>query len=484
MDFRPPSHHKSLEAFSEHWAAIGQQLGAHLEGHREPREVLARPAHVLGADAANRFAIHPMEGWDGTLDGAPSELTLRRWENFGASGADLIWGGEAFAVHPDGRANPNQLHLREGDASLIDLQALLAALRLGRERAGLDPEGAIVGLQLTHSGRFSRPGVELRPRIPQSHPVLDKRFGVNTDEALLSDEELADLRARYLRAARLAQAAGFDFVDVKACHGYLMHELLSARERRGSYGGPLESRWRLLSEVLCDVREHCGDLQLGVRLSAADVFPHAKGPDGLGAPVGIEQHRPYHHGFGVDADDPLRFDLAEPQRLIAHLNALGVAAINVTVGSPYYCPHVQRPAAYPPSDGYRPHEDPLLNVGKQVVLTRALKAAFPDVPMVGSGYSYLQEWLPHVGAFEVDQEHVDFVGLGRMVLSYPDLPLDVLAGRPLARKRICRTFSDCTTAPRKGLVSGCYPLDPVYRERPEAKQVAAIRRASAQGAQQ
>ncbi|MHC4376059.1 MAG: oxidoreductase [Planctomycetota bacterium] len=456
MDFRPPSHHKSLEAFSEHWAAIGEQLGERLAGHARPQEVLGRDAEVFGRRAGNRFAIHPMEGWDGTADGAPSEWTLRRWENFGASGADLIWGGEAFAVHPDGRANPNQLFLRAGDASLNDLRELRASLKRGRERAGLDP---------------------------QRHPVLDERFGVS-DDALLSDAELSGLRERYLRAAELAAEAGFDFVDIKACHGYLMHELLAARHRPGPYGGELESRWRLLEEVLTGVRERCPELGLGVRLSAADTFPHDKGPDGLGAPVGIEEHRPYTHAFGVDAEQPLNFDLEEPRSLIAHLVDLGVGALNVTAGSPYYCPHLLRPAAYPPSDGYKPHEDPLLNVGRHIALTRALKSSFPELPLVGSGYSYLQEWLPSVGAHEVAGGHVDFVGIGRMVLSYPEFPLDVLRGEQLQRKRICRTFSDCTTAPRKGKLSGCYPLDPTYRALPEAKEIAAIRRAAAQGADQ
>ena len=89
---------------------------------------------------------------------------------------------------------------------------------------------------------------------------------------------------------------------------------------------------------------------------------------------------------------------------------------------------------------------------------------------MSSGYSYLQEFLPHVAQACVREGWFDAVGLGRMVLSYPELPADVLAGRPLARKQICRTFSDCTTAPRNGLVSGCYPLDPFYRERPERER--------------
>ena len=146
-----------------------------------------------------------------------------------------------------------------------------------------------------------------------------------------------------------------------------------------------------------------------------------------------------------------------------------------TCGSPYYNPHIQRPAAFPPSDGYQPPEDPLIPVARQINTTARLKERFPDLAIVGSGYSYLQEWLPNVGQRAVRDGRVDFVGLGRMVLAYPELPADVLAGRPLARKRICRTFSDCTTAPRNGLVSGCYPLDPYYKGRPETVELSRIK---------
>jgi hypothetical protein len=140
----------------------------------------------------------------------------------------------------------------------------------------------------------------------------------------------------------------------------------------------------------------------------------------------------------------------------------------ITAGSPYYNPHMQRPALFPPSDGYLPPEDPLVGVARQIAATASLKKDFPGMAIVGSAYSYLQEWLPHVAQYNVRHGMTDFVGLGRMVLSYPDLPADVLAGRPLQRKQICRTFSDCTTGPRLGLVSGCFPLDPFYKAHPDA----------------
>jgi hypothetical protein len=142
--------------------------------------------------------------------------------------------------------------------------------------------------------------------------------------------------------------------------------------------------------------------------------------------------------------------------------------ICTTAGSPYYCPHIQRPATFPPVDGYEPPEDPLVGVARQIDATARLKAAFPDMAIVGSAYTYLQDWLPHVAQYNVTHGLTDFVGLGRLVLSYPDLPADVLSGRPLKRKSICRTFSDCTTAPRMGLVSGCYPLDGFYAAHDDA----------------
>jgi 2,4-dienoyl-CoA reductase-like NADH-dependent reductase (Old Yellow Enzyme family) len=149
--------------------------------------------------------------------------------------------------------------------------------------------------------------------------------------------------------------------------------------------------------------------------------------------------------------------------------------VNLSCGSPYYNPHIQRPAIFPPSDGYQPPEDPLVGVWRQIDVSRQCKLAVADLPMVGSGYSYLQDFLPHVAQAVVREGWIDFAGLGRMVLAYPELPADCLEVGELKRKRVCRTFSDCTTAPRHELVSGCYPLDPYYKALPEAARVKAIK---------
>ena len=168
-------------------------------------------------------------------------------------------------------------------------------------------------------------------------------------------------------------------------------------------------------------------------------------------------------------------DLTEPSQFCSLLEQLGIELVCTTAGSPYYNPHMQRPAAFPPSDGYLPPEDPLAGVARQIAATAELKRRHPRLCFIGSAYSYLQEWLPNVGQRVVRDGGADFIGLGRMVLSYPDLPADVLAGRTLQRKKICRTFSDCTTGPRNGLISGCFPLDPFYKQMPERKTLQEIK---------
>lgn len=223
------------------------------------------------------------------------------------------------------------------------------------------------------------------------------------------------------------------------------------------------------------IRGECPGFEIGVRVSVGDVFPHSPGEDRRGEPTAWEEHLPYDWGFGMSREDPRRVDLTEGLRFLEVVRDLGIALVNVTLGVPYYSPHLSRPAAYPPSDGYQPPGDPLIEVAEHLRAVRACKRAFGELALVGTGYTYLQEWLPNVAQHEVGGGHVDFVGVGRMVLSYPELPLDVLRGRPLQRRKICRTFSDCTTGPRNGLRSGCYPLDDFYRQGPEAERLREIK---------
>ena len=466
MRFTQVKNLASAGALRAHLAAGGIDLP--VDDAVDPAGVLASPVTFRDAVAGsktvpNRFAILPMEGWDADADGAPTELVGRRWSRFGRSGAGLVW-GEATAVRPDARANPHQLMLDERTVGAF------AALREGLERS------QVAGLQLTHSGRFARPHGAPAPVVAYAHPLLDRRVGAGPG-SVVSDDQLDEIAAAFVETAVLAEAAGFDFVDIKHCHGYLLHELLSAVDRPGRYGGDLAGRTRFLRTVVEGIRAGAPSLALAVRLSVFDVAPHAPGPDGVGVP---ETGRGYRHAFGGDGTGA-GIDLTEPHAFLDICAELGIGLVATTAGSPYYSPHVQRPAYFPPSDGYDPPEDPLVGVARQIRATAELALDHPRVTIVGSGYSYLQEWVGHVAQPVVASGGASLVGLGRMALSYPDLPATVLAGRPLDRRLVCRTFSDCTTAPRNGLVSGCYPLDPFYKNLPErAVLVAAKRRAKVQ----
>ncbi|MGE0379193.1 MAG: NADH:flavin oxidoreductase, partial [Planctomycetaceae bacterium] len=426
---------------------------------------LAAPFDLQGVTVGNRWCVHPMEGWDGADDGRPSAHTIRRWRHFGESGCKLIWGGEAFAVTHAGRANPNQLYQRQENTGAM--RALHDTLMQShRERfGGGAADDLLVGLQLTHSGRFCRPHAKerLEPRIAYHHPLLDAKFGIDPgdDSVLLTDDDFRAITDAYVTAAKMAWDIGFRFVDVKACHGYLIHETLSAFDRPGPYGGDFAGRTRFLRETIDAIRRECPELLIGVRLSAFDrpaYYPDpartGRGKFGPGIP---DEFRGYlYPGFGCSRDNPLVIDLTEPIRLIRVLaDEHGVALFNISCGSPYYNPHIQRPAFYPPSDGYQPPEDPLVGCVRQIQAVRDLKQALPDIPLVGTAYSYFQEYLPHVAQAVVRAGWVDFVGFGRLVLSDWELPAKVLAGEDYrAAKKICRTFSDCTTAPRNGIISG------------------------------
>jgi NADPH2 dehydrogenase len=450
------------EAFTDHLDRLGVPIP--VDQDIDPSGPLAEPLVVHDGSAGelhvpNRFAALPMEGWDGTEDGRPTELVRRRWSRIGSGGCGLVW-GEATAVRADGRANPRQLVLDERTVDdVAGLRSLLAA-------------DQVAGLQLTHSGRFARPDGTPQPRTAYPHPILDDRVGATTAD-VLGDDDLDELAHRFVDAAVLAAEAGFDFVDVKHCHGYLLHELLSARERPGPYGGDLAGRTRFLRTVVAGIRDRAPGLAVAVRLSLFDLVPHAAGPDGTGEPVATG---PYPFAFGGDGTG-VGADLTEAHAFLALLESMGIGLVGTTLGSPYYCPHLQRPAYFPPSDGYAPPEDPLVGVGRHLQATAEVVRAHPGLVVVGAGYTYLQDWLPHVAQAVVGAGDVHLVGLGRMLLSYPDLAASVLAGEGLRRRQVCRTFSDCTTAPRHGLVSGCYPLDPFYKEHPDRPALFAVKAA-------
>ncbi len=486
---------KSIADFRAHISSLGIELPCDdgiTTGTASPLAWPIDGANVNGKRIGNRIAIQPMEGWDGTTTGGVTDPMRRRWQRFGGSGAKLIFGGEAMAVRPDGRANPNQLILvEENQAGIAELVGIL-------KRAHVECYGTtddlVIGFQLTHSGRFCKPNdkFKMEPRVAYRHPILDRKFNVTSEEQVWKDDEIEELICCYVRAAAVARTAGADFVDIKHCHGYLLHEFLGAHTRPGKFGGSFEHRTRILREIVAGIRASGNAIDIGVRLSAFDFVPFKPDPTraesgklGPGIPEDFSHCLPYRYGFGVKADNPVEYDLTETFQFADLCRELGIKLLNLSAGSPYYNPHIQRPAAYPPSDGYQPAHDPLIDVARQfgVVrqirehLTRNSKPETSNPILIGTGYSYLQDYLPHVAQAAVRGGWTDLIGLGRAVLSYPNMLMDAMGQGKLTPKFICRTFSDCTTGPRNGLISGCFPLDDYYKARPEAAQLKELKRA-------
>jgi NADPH2 dehydrogenase len=498
---------KTVTDFRAHVAALGLDLPCEdqiVAGNASPLAQGIDGVTINGKRVGNRWAIHPMEGWDGTTTGGVTEEMLRRWQRFGESGAKLIYGGEAMAVRPDGRANPNQIIItEENKAGIASLRETL--VKAHQERYG-QTDDLVIGFQLTHSGRFCKPNDKKRmePRVAFRHPILDRKFNVTSDAQMFTDAEIEELIQCYIRAAKIAWDVGADFVDIKHCHGYLLHEFLGAHTRPGKFGGSFENRTRILRDIVAGIRASGNKIELGVRLSAFDFVPFKPDPAlsqpgklGPGIPENYSHCLPYRYGFSVNPNNPVDYDLTETFQFAELCAQLGVKILNLSAGSPYYNPHIQRPAAYPPSDGYQPAHDPLIDVARQINVVRQIKAqlsreakverrepgqpstldARPSTPiLIGTAYSYLQEYLPHVAQYVVRNDWTDMVGLGRMVLSYPNILAEAVEKGSITPKQICRTFSDCTTAPRNGMISGCYPLDKYYSAKPEFQQLKEVKK--------
>ena len=386
-------------------------------------------------EIGNRWAILPLEGWDSDLDGFPTDKSVARWEAFGRSGVKMIW-GESAAVRLDGRSTPSQLLV--SDDTIDGLRRLREAAGNAHADVFDGADDLKVGIQITHSGRLSHPAPsgEAAPVTVRHHPYLDEKLGPPADAPLMSDRELHRLIEDYVTAAEVVVQAGFDFVDLKACHGYLGHELLGAFDRPGEFGGSFENRTRFLKSVAKRVKSNTPSLKLALRLSAFDTVVHTAGEDGVGAPITSD---PYRFWFGTDQSGH-EIDLSEPIRLLTELQDLGVDLICVTGSSPYNSWHYQRPALNSKPGEYTTPEDPLVGVARHIQVTSELRAAVPGIVTVGSGYSYLQQWLPNVAQAAVGRGMTDIVGVARMHLAYPGMISDSLNGRPLDLTAIAAAF--------------------------------------------
>lgn len=441
---RPENFHfHSLDEIRQHVA----ELKLNLE-FSDDISVLLKPVKVGDFTLPNRFVVLPMEGCDGLPDGSPDELTLRRYHRFAAGGAGLLW-VEATAIVHESRANPRQLWLHAGTvdafARMVD-----ATHRAARERMGPSHRPMLM-LQLTHSGRYSKPGRAPAPIIAHHSKFLDPAHNLPSDYPLISDAELERLEDIYVSAAKLAKQAGFDGVDIKACHRYLMSELLASYTRENSrYGGEdFANRSRLLRNVVQKVKAAVPGLIVSSRMNVHDAMA-------------------YPYGFGMDHADATKADLKEPKELVGFFQEQGAPLINITIGNPYHNPYVNRPYDLPVMGAPFPPEPPAFGVQRFMNIVREIQQAHPQMAVIGGGYSWLRQFFPHLAAANVRSGAVSLIGLGRMSFAYPDFAKDLMEKGSLSPDKVCVACSACTQIMRDNGRSGCVPHDaaiyePIYK---------------------
>ena len=375
-----------------------------------------------------------MEGCDGKRNGAIDELTRRRYLRFARSGAGIIW-FEATAVCAEGRTNPRQLFINEenvnGYAQLVDEIRQTAI-----EECGFAP---LIIVQLTHSGRFSKPNGTPEPIVAyrNSHWEIGKE---NQPYTVATDAYCDEIAEKYAQAAKLAEKAGFDGIDVKCCHGYLFNEFLSAYDRKGKYGGSLENRTRLYLSCIDSVKKSVSKAFVTTRLNACDCFP-------------------YPYGYGVNAENEI--DLSETKIIITELKSRGIELINITLGNPYLIPHFNRPCINAPEDG---------KIGMERIysVTKEISGAFPEIKFIMSGLSFEGENAVDYATEAIEKGVAAFAGFGRMTFAYPDFYRDYLKNGKLDKSKVCLKCSKCTELMRNASVAGCPVRDsetymPYYR---------------------
>jgi 2,4-dienoyl-CoA reductase-like NADH-dependent reductase (Old Yellow Enzyme family) len=411
-------------------------------------QVLFSPVRIGEFYAPNALVIQPMEGCDATAGGSPTEMTFRRYRRFAAGGSGLIW-FEATAVVPEGKGNPKHLYLARTNTDCF--RKLVCEVHRTANMSMGEGHRPLCILQLTHAGRFSRPVAEKAPVYAARNPFLDEKAGVGPNHEPISDGGLDRLRDRYVEAAVLALEAGFDGVDIKACHHYLVSELLSAHTRPGKYGGNLERRARFLLETVERIRAAAGEkFILAVRLNIFD---------------GIA----YPYGFGIDRDNHMQPDFTEPLWLVDQLRQRGVKLVNASGGTPYFNPHVGRPFDIPPVGEKAPDEHPLSGVSRLLGLAAVVQKEFSEIAVVSTGYSWFRQFMGHAGAATVKEGGARLVGVGRMAFAYPDYARDLQHKGSLDHEKCCINCSMCTQIMRDGGSTGCVVRDkevygPIYRQ--------------------
>lgn len=434
-----------------------ESLGIHIN-LRNDLSPLSGKVEIAGQTAPNSIAILPMEGCDSERDGSPSELVKRRYLRFASGGAGLIW-WEACAVVPEGRANELQMMITRDNVNtfkeLVNKVNETAKAAFGHRPVHI--------LQLTHSGRYSRPsGHTPAPIVPQRDPILDTRVGIVDDSRICSDDYLDSLVERYVESALLAKEAGFDGVDVKAVHRYLISELLASHTRAGKYGGCFENRSRLLLTIVREISRETG----------RDGFIVA-------SRFNVFDSHPYPYGFGVDEQDFKKFDSEDPLLLVEKLIEAGASLLSNSAGNPYYIyPQVTRPFDISSMGIPTPDEHPLASIARLFEFTRLIQERAGNVPVIGNGYTWLRQFFPQAASANLSDGSCRMAGIGRMAFAYPDAPRDLFVKGALDPAKCCITCSKCTQMMRDHGMTGCpvrdarvyAPLFKHYRAEADARE--------------
>lgn len=400
--------------------------------------ILQTPVSLsTGQTLANRFVVHPMEGFDSLPNGAPGELAFRRYRRYAEGGFGLIW-FEATAVLFEARSNPCQLWINDDNWTVF--RDLVAATKAAARAAhGFEP---LMVIQLTHSGRYSRPLGYAQPLIAHHSRYLDPIHHLDESYPLVTDEYLDQLQEHFVHAAQLAEKAGFDGIDLKGCHRYLMAELLASYTRRDSrYGGEsLENRSRLMRETLAAIRAKTSRLFVTTRMNATDEMP-------------------YPYGFGMARDGSMNVDLTETFEYIRQLRQFDMPFINVTIANPYYQPFYGRPFDIPVIGTPASPEHPMTGVARFLDIVAQVQKANPGFPIIATGYTWLRQFAAHAAAASIEHGEATLIGFGRGAFAYPDMPADLARQGRLVPNKCCITCSRCTQIMRDGAHTGCVIRD-------------------------
>ncbi len=437
-------HYRSLEEVKATAAGLGLSLP-----FAQDTGILATPLAVGGRALPNRLGVAPMEGADSLPDGSPSEYTVRRYVNEAKGGSALLW-FEAISIVEEGRSSQTQLLLTR--QNLPEYQRLTEEVK----KAGLAANGfaPYLIMQANHSGRYSNPGNRPAPIIAYRHPELEQ-YRAADDSCIASDDYLKALEEKFGEAAALAKQAGFDAVDIKSCHGYLLAELSSAYTRPGPYGGSYENRTRLLKNGILAAKAH----------ESADFMVTSR--------IGIYDGYPYPWGFGVAEGGGFTPDLSEPIRLVRELyGQYGLRMVDLTMGNPYATTHVTRPFD---KGKYQPDEHPFVGLDRMIHGIGAVKRAVPEMTVYGSAPSYLRQYADLFTAGAVEQGLCDGMLFGRIAFADPDFANEIIKTGRINPGRVCMTCGMCGDLIRAHKPTGCVVRDaetfmPFYKEFIEIKK--------------